>query len=86
MVFAGGIGENAPEVHARICSGLEFLGVEFEEKHNVANAGVISAQTSRVVVRVIHTDEEVMIEKSVCRVLRLPIEKENEHSHEDEKD
>ena len=73
LVFAGGIGENAPAVRARICDGLAFLGIEFEEKRNVANAGVISAETSRVVVRVMHTDEEVVIAKSVCRVLGLPI-------------
>lgn len=50
----------------------------------MTNAGVISAETSRAGVRIMHTDEEVMIAKSVCRVLRLPIEKENEHAHEDE--
>ena len=71
LVFAGGIGENAPEVRARICDGLEFLGIEIEEKRNVANAGVISADTSRVAVHVIRTDEELMIAKIVCRVLDL---------------
>jgi len=85
LVFAGGIGENAPAVRARICDGLEFLGIEIEDKRNVTNAGVISAATSRVAVRVMHTDEEVMIAKSVCRVLGLPIKKENEHGHEEEK-
>ena len=69
LVFAGGIGENAPVVRARICEGLGFLGVEIDEKRNVANAGVISADTGRVAVRVMHTDEEVMIAKSVCYVL-----------------
>ena len=43
LVFAGGIGENAPIVRARICDGLGFLGIELEEKQNVANADVISA-------------------------------------------
>ena len=71
LVFAGGIGENAPEVRARICDGLEFLGIEIEEKRNAANAGVISADTSRVAVHVIRTDEELMIAKIVCRVLDL---------------
>ena len=85
LVFAGGIGENAPAVRARICDGLEFLGIEIEEKRNVTNAGVISPETSRVAVRVMHTDEEVMIAKSVCHVLGLPIEKEKEHGNEDEK-
>jgi len=77
-VFAGGIGENAPIVRAGICDGLEFLGIELEEKRNVANAGVISTVTSRVPVRVIHTDEEWMIGKTVCRVLGLTVEKEHE--------
>jgi acetate kinase len=71
LVFSGGIGENAPAVRARICDGLGFLGIELEEKLNAANEGVISAAASRVAVRVIHTDEEQMIAKTVCRVLGL---------------
>jgi len=71
LVFAGGIGENAPTVRARICDGLEFLGIELEEKQNAANAGVISADTGRIAVRVIRTDEERMIAETVCRVLEL---------------
>jgi acetate kinase len=81
LVFAGGIGENAPIVRARICHGLEFLGIQLEEKQNVANAGVISAAASRVAVRVIHTDEEWMIAKTVCRVLGLIIEKEHDRQN-----
>jgi acetate kinase len=73
LVFAGGIGDNAPPVRARICNGLEFLGIELDEHHNAANDGVISAATSRVDVRVIHTDEELMIARSVCHVLGLAI-------------
>ena len=75
LVFAGGIGENAPTVRARICDGLGFLGIELEEKRNAANEGVISAATSRVAVRVIHTDEELMIARSVCRRREHRIEK-----------
>jgi acetate kinase len=71
LVFAGGIGENAPTVRARICDGLGFLGIELEEKRNTANAGMISAAASQVAVRVIRTDEECMIAKTVCRVLGL---------------
>jgi acetate kinase len=69
LVFAGGIGENAPPVRARICDGLGFLGIELEENRNAANEGVISTAASRVAVRVIRTDEERMIAKTVCRVL-----------------
>jgi acetate kinase len=71
LVFAGGIGENAPVIRARICEGMEFLGIEIEEKQNAVNEGVISTQASRVAVRVIHTDEELTIARSVCRVLGL---------------
>jgi len=70
-VFAGGIGENAPPVRARICDGLGFLGIELEEKQNAANESMISAAASRVAVRVIRTDEELMIAKTVCQVLGL---------------
>lgn len=75
LVFAGGIGENALAVRARICAGLEFLGIGIDAKRNATNAGVISTQTGRVVVRVMHTDEEVMIAESVCRILGLTIKK-----------
>jgi acetate kinase len=71
LVFAGGIGENAPTVRARICDGLGFFGIELEEKTNAASAAVISTHPSRVTVRVMHTDEEFMIAKMVCRVLNL---------------
>lgn len=71
LVFAGGIGEKAPAIRARICDRLEFLGIELDEKQNVASSGVISAAASRVSVRVIHTDEEWMIANMVCRVLGL---------------
>ena len=71
LVFAGGIGENAPAVRARICDGMRFLGIELEEKRNARNEGVISAAASRVAVRVIRTDEERMIAKTVCCVLGI---------------
>jgi acetate kinase len=67
LVFAGGIGENAPLVRARICDGLGFLGIELEEKRNAANESAISPSTGRVAVRVIRTDEELMIARSVLR-------------------
>jgi len=71
LVFAGGIGENAPAVRERICDGLGFLGIQLEEKRNATNEGVISATAGRVAVRVIRTDEERMIAENVCRVLGL---------------
>jgi acetate kinase len=77
LVFAGGIGENAPTVRSRICEGLGFLGIQLEEKQNAANEGVISTASGRVAVRVIRTDEERMIAKLVCCVLGLSSKKEN---------
>ena len=71
LVFAGGIGENSPVVRARICVGLDFLGIELEESRNAKTAAVISKNSSRVTVRVIRTDEELMIARSVSRILSM---------------
>jgi acetate kinase len=67
LVFAGGIGENAPVVRARICDGLDFLGIKLDKARNKKNAAMISTNASVVKVRVIRTNEELMIERSVLR-------------------
>jgi acetate kinase len=71
LVFAGGIGENAPVIRQRICEGLGFLGIEIDHSSNAKNAPLISPGSGRVTVRIIHTDEELMIAKSVVRLLDL---------------
>lgn len=71
LVFAGGIGENAPLVRARICEGLGFLGIDLHPKRNAENTALISRDASPARVRVVHTDEEVMLARSVARVLGL---------------
>jgi acetate kinase len=71
LVFAGGIGENAPPVRARICRDLGFLGLELDPRRNARNAPLISPDAGRVRVRVIHTDEELMIARYVSRLLGL---------------
>jgi acetate kinase len=71
LVFAGGIGENAAPVRARVCEGLGHLGIALSETRNAAHASVISTDASQTTVRVIHTDEELMIARSVSRVLGL---------------
>jgi acetate kinase len=73
LVFSAGIGENCPSIRTRICDGLGFLGIELNETRNAKNAAVISTDTGRVAVRVIRTDEELMIARSVCRVLGLGV-------------
>ncbi|MCC7242388.1 MAG: acetate/propionate family kinase [Acidobacteria bacterium] len=69
LVFAGGIGEHAPAVRARICRGLGWLGIDLDPRRNRRNAALISRTTGRVRVRVIPTDEERMIAAEVLRTL-----------------
>ena len=68
LVFSGGIGENAPEIRSRICDGMKFLGIELDNNRNVNNESIISSDLSKVSVRVIKTNEELMIARMVCRV------------------
>jgi len=70
MVFTGGIGENSPQIRSRICKGLQCFGIKLDEKRNDANAPVISTDNSRVTVRVINTDEEWMMAKTVRQMLK----------------
>jgi acetate kinase len=69
LVFAGGIGEHAPTVRSRVCERLGFLGIALDEARNARNASRISTDAGPVTVRVIRTDEEIMIARSVTRVL-----------------
>jgi acetate kinase len=71
LVFAGGIGENAPLIRARICDGLGFLGVEVDSARNANSALLISSAAGRVKVRVIPTDEELMIARYVSRAFKF---------------
>ena len=61
LVFAGGIGERSASIRARICAGLEFLGVSIDPGRNACHAPVISRDGNPVSVRVIPTDEEITI-------------------------
>ena len=70
IVFAGGIGEHAPEVRAGICDGLDFLGVKLDTSRNSRGCDVISADQSRVTVRIIPTDEEIVIVRIVRSILQ----------------
>ncbi len=75
LVFAGGVGENSPVLRSRICSGLEFLGIELNEERNKKNDTLVGKDNAKVAVRIIHTDEEKMIAKTVIRTLNLTSEK-----------
>jgi acetate kinase len=71
LVFSAGIGERSAAIRARICEGLDFLGIELHDARNAEHAAVISAGASRATVRVMRTDEELMIARSVSRLLAL---------------
>ena len=70
IVFTGGIGEHAAPIREKICDGLEYLGVQFHRKRNGANEAVISADDSLVAVRVMATDEDLVIARHVVALLR----------------
>jgi acetate kinase len=69
LVFTGGIGEHAALVRHRICGGVGFLGIELDDARNATSESIISKETSTVSVRVIRTNEEVMIARHAMRAL-----------------
>ena len=74
IVFTGGIGENSPEVRARICEGLQFMGLSLDPDRNAdcigANEGLISTEHSRLAAYAIPTDEELLIARDTVRSVR----------------
>lgn len=74
LVFTGGIGENSPEIRARVCEGLGWMGVELDaalnESHTNRREGLVSRKDSRLAVYVIPTDEELLIARDTVRVVR----------------
>lgn len=73
ICFSAGIGENAPDVRAKVCEHLEFLGVEIDKKLNNkmirGKEGVVSTPDSKLQVFVIPTNEELVIARDTCRVV-----------------
>jgi acetate kinase len=67
LVFSGGIGEHQPLLRARMCAGLEFLGIELDARANQDDAGVLSPAGARVTVRMLRTDEERMMAAYVAQ-------------------
>jgi len=61
FVFTAGIGENQPQIRARVAQRLQWLGIEIDEDANKRNAIAINAASSRVTLFVIPTDEEQVI-------------------------
>jgi acetate kinase len=70
LIFTGGIGEHAATVRWRICEGLEFLGLRLDGSRNAEHAPAVSRDDSPVTVRVIPTDENLMIARHTLRLVR----------------
>ena len=70
LIFTGGIGENSMPVRQAICEGMSYVGIQLDPGRNAANDSIISVPGSAVTVRVIPTNEELMIVRHTSRVLR----------------
>jgi acetate kinase len=72
VVFTGGIGENSPEVRARICEGMEWAGLKIDDNQNremTGKEGVISTEDSKLLAYAIPTNEELLIARDTVRVI-----------------
>jgi acetate kinase len=72
IVFTGGIGENSPDVRARICRDMEWAGLSLDQKSNQETVGKeaeISARGSELLAYAIPTDEELLIARDTVRVI-----------------
>ena len=72
LIFGGGIGENAPPVRARVCAGMEWCGLQLDERRNaevVGNEAKISMSGSRVDAHVVPVNEEEIIARDTLRRL-----------------
>jgi acetate kinase len=73
LIFTGGIGENAPEIRARICNGLDWAGLTIDADRNAQATGrqaQINAADSRLQIWVIPTDEELLIARDTVRCIQ----------------
>jgi acetate kinase len=69
LVFTGGIGERADPVRWEVCEKLGYLGIELDRHRNTANAEIISARSCACTVRVIPTNEDLMIARHTRALL-----------------
>ena len=69
LVFTGGIGEHSSVIRSRICTGIEFLGIRVDEKKNSTHSAIISPESGEVDIRIIKTNEELMIARHTMRIL-----------------
>ncbi len=69
LIFTGGIGEHAPSIRERICRGMGFLGIRIDAARNNKNAAVISGDGGPTIVRVMKTNEELMIARHAYHLI-----------------
>jgi acetate kinase len=69
LVFTGGIGEHSATVRERVCEGLEFLGIRLDPDRNAAHSPVISSDDAAVIIRVVPTDEDLMVARHTRRLI-----------------
>jgi len=69
LVFTGGIGERAAPVRSEICRGLEHLGIALDDDRNLRHEEVVSRNDSGCIVRVVGTDEDLMIARHTNRII-----------------
>jgi len=70
LIFTAGIGEHAAPIRERICNGLEYLGVHVDPARNSVHAPIISTDASRVAVRVMPTNEDLVILRHTRRLIQ----------------
>ena len=79
IIFSAGIGENVPLVRKKSCEGLECLGVVFDDERNLSmngKEGLISADSSKVNIWVVPTDEEIVIARDTMHCVLELIEQD----------
>lgn len=69
LIFAGGMGENAPLIREKVCEGLEYLGVQLDTQRNARHEFLISKDGGSVGVHVLHTDEAAVIAAQTREVI-----------------
>ncbi len=73
IIFTGGIGENDYDTRRDTCKGLDYLGVQIDEKINDGLKGkdaIISKKDSKTTVMLITTDEELVIATDTARLAK----------------
>ncbi|MEJ7646551.1 MAG: hypothetical protein WKF87_18285 [Chryseolinea sp.] len=81
LIFSGGIGAHSPQVRGRICQGLQYMGIILDESRNKSNETIISSGAGKVCVRVMKTNEEVMIARLVSAFINKQSTNEKGNDH-----